>query len=63
VHHESIGQTLHDGALRLPEPLLVVAAEGVGKVGLVLELLFHCNVVLLLCEWQLSYYYEVVGVP
>lgn len=46
VHHQGIGHTLNDGALGLPEPLLVVASQGVGEVGLVLELLLDSNVVL-----------------
>jgi hypothetical protein len=46
VHHEGIGHTLNNGALSLPEPLLVVASEGVWEVGLVLVLLGDCNVIL-----------------
>lgn len=49
VHHEGISHTLDDGALSLPEPLLVVTSKGVREVGLVLVLLGDCNVVL----WRL----------
>jgi hypothetical protein len=46
VHHEGIGHTLNNGALCLPEPLLVVTTEGVWEVGLVLVFLGDCNVIL-----------------
>ncbi|GAO51171.1 hypothetical protein G7K_5282-t1 [Saitoella complicata NRRL Y-17804] len=33
VHHQSVGQTLNDGALSLPEPLVGVTTSSVGEVG------------------------------
>jgi hypothetical protein len=32
VHHEGVGETLNDGALRLPESLDSISAGGVGDV-------------------------------
>jgi len=43
VHHQRIGQTLHNGALRLSEPLGGISSGGVGKI--LGELLFNGDVV------------------
>lgn len=44
VHHHGVGQTLHDGALSLPETLGGITASRVWKILGVL--LFHSNVIL-----------------
>lgn len=44
VHHHGVGQTLHDGALGLPETLGGITSSRVWKIlGI---LLFHSNVIL-----------------
>lgn len=46
VHHERVGQTLNDGALRLAEALLVVATSSVGQILLVLGGVLNREVIL-----------------
>jgi len=46
VSHEAVNETLDDGALRLAEANLVVAASRVRKVSAELVLLINCDVIL-----------------
>jgi hypothetical protein len=46
VHHERVGQTLNDGALRLAESLLVVATSSVGQILLVLGGVLNSEIIL-----------------